>query len=151
MSLLRATGQPYHLSGALHPEVSPYLSVQHRQQASLPPPRCRTRSDAVKTDHRELEHYYQVIVNSTDPAEKTKYQNAKEHQILKVFHDTDADPKFMGLSDHIREEESVGLVKIEHLLDLTESDRMAASEQTKMFVPARSRLSAPTNRPLRLL
>ncbi|EEQ35256.1 HHE domain-containing protein [Microsporum canis CBS 113480] len=86
-------------------------------------------SEAVKTD-RELEHYYQVIVNSTDPA-KTKYQNAfltdkdrKEHQILKVFHDTDADP--MGLSDHIREEESVDLVKIEHLLDLTESDRMAA-------------------------
>ncbi|KAM5452450.1 hypothetical protein MaudCBS49596_003268 [Microsporum audouinii] len=116
-------------------------------------------SEAVKTD-RELEHYYQVIVNSTDPAEKTKYHNAfvwsspatpKEHQILKVFHDTDADPKFMGLSDHIREEESVGLVKIEHLLDLTESDRMAASEQTKMFVPARSHPSAPTNRPLRLL
>lgn len=33
-------------------------------------------SDAVKTDHRELEQYYQIIINSTDPGEKTKYQNA---------------------------------------------------------------------------
>lgn len=49
-----------------------------------------------------------------------------------MFQDTDADPKFMGLSDHIREEES---------------DRMAASEQTKMFVPTRSRLSAPNKPP----
>lgn len=33
-------------------------------------------SDAIKTDHRELEQYYRIIINSTDPGEKTKYQNA---------------------------------------------------------------------------
>ncbi|EFR02529.1 HHE domain-containing protein [Nannizzia gypsea CBS 118893] len=154
-------------------------------------------SDAIKTDHRELENYYQIIINSTDPQEKTKYQNAfvwelarhsvgeelvlypamerimgeegsrltekdrQEHQLvkeqLKAFQATDAsDPNFtdmikglMGnLSDHIKEEETIDLVKIEQLLDPEESDKMAASfERTKMFVPTRSHPSAPNKPP----
>ncbi|EGE05865.1 hemerythrin-like protein [Trichophyton mentagrophytes] len=154
-------------------------------------------SDAIKTDHRELEQYYQIILNSVDPGEKTKYQNAfvwelarhsigeelvlypamerimgdegtkltekdrKEHQLvkeqLKVFQATDAtDPNFMdlikglmgNLSDHIKEEETIDLVKIEERLDPKESDQMAASfERTKMFVPTRSHPSAPNKPP----
>ena len=33
-------------------------------------------SDAVKSDHRQLETYYTRIVNSTDAEEKERYQNA---------------------------------------------------------------------------
>ncbi|KAF3482316.1 HHE domain protein [Arthroderma uncinatum] len=154
-------------------------------------------SDAVKTDHRELEHYYHIIVNSTNPGERTKYQNQfvwelarhsvgeelvlypameklmgaegerltakdrKEHQVakeqLQEFQSTDAsDPKFMdrikelmdNLAEHIKEEENIDLVKIEELLDPTESDEMAASfERTKMFVPTRSHPGAPNKPP----
>ncbi|KAK2878234.1 hypothetical protein FQN49_001035 [Arthroderma sp. PD_2] len=154
-------------------------------------------SDAIKTDHRELEHYYQIIINSTDPGERTKYQNVfvwelarhsigeelvlypamerlmgpegerlankdrQEHQLVKeqlqVFQSTDAsDPKFMNLikglmgnlADHIKEEETIDLVKIEQVLDATESDKMAASfERTKMFVPTRSHPSTPNKPP----
>lgn len=32
-------------------------------------------SDAIKTDHRELEEYYNNILTSTDPDEKTRFQN----------------------------------------------------------------------------
>lgn len=35
----------------------------------------RTITDAIKDDHRELEEYYQNIVNSTDTDTQTRYQN----------------------------------------------------------------------------
>ena len=35
----------------------------------------RTISDAVTEDHRELEEYYQTIVDSTDTDTQTRYQN----------------------------------------------------------------------------
>lgn len=74
-----------------------------------------------------------------------------------MFQGTDAtDPNFMdlikglmgNLSDHIKEEESIDLVKIEEKLDPEESDQMATSfERTKMFVPTRSHPSAPNKPP----
>jgi hypothetical protein len=49
------------------------------------------------------------------------------------------------LSNHINDEETIDLVKLEDAITLEESDRLARSfGRTKMFVPSRSHPSAPS-------
>jgi hemerythrin superfamily protein len=43
-------------------------------------------SDAIKKDHRELEEYYNRIVNSTDEDEKTRYQNQFTWELARHSH-----------------------------------------------------------------
>jgi hemerythrin superfamily protein len=43
-------------------------------------------SDAIKKDHRELEEYYNKIVNSIDEDEKTRYQNQFTWELARHSH-----------------------------------------------------------------
>ncbi|OGM45909.1 HHE domain protein [Aspergillus bombycis] len=49
-----------------------FSDIQSLEQQSKMAPRV---SDAIKEDHRELERYYDRIVQSTDQDEQTRYQN----------------------------------------------------------------------------
>lgn len=52
------------------------------------------------------------------------------------------------LSNHIEDEETIDLVKLEEAITAEESDRLARSfGRTKMFVPSRSHPSAPDRPP----
>ncbi|KAL3259145.1 hypothetical protein ABHI18_005463 [Aspergillus niger] len=153
-------------------------------------------SEAIKTDHRELEDYYNKILNSATEKEKTEWQNQftwelarhsiaeelvvypqfeksipdgramadkdrKEHQSvkeqLKKFQNMKpADPEFEStiralmkdLSEHIKEEESQDLPKLEDAVSAEESEKLSKSfGRTKMFVPSRSHPSAPDKPP----
>ncbi|GCB26990.1 uncharacterized hemerythrin-like protein C869.06c [Aspergillus awamori] len=153
-------------------------------------------SEAIKTDHRELEDYYNKILNSATEKEKIEWQNQftwelarhsiaeelvvypqfeksipdgramadkdrKEHQSvkeqLKKFQNMKpADPEFEStiralmkdLSEHIKEEESQDLPKLEDAVSAEESEKLSKSfGRTKMFVPSRSHPSAPDKPP----
>ncbi|KAI2889277.1 hypothetical protein CBS11852_6807 [Aspergillus niger] len=153
-------------------------------------------SEAIKTDHRELEDYYNKILNSATDKEKTEWQNQftwelarhsiaeelvvypqfeksipdgramadkdrKEHQSvkeqLKKFQNMKpTDPEFEStiralmkdLSEHIKEEESQDLPKLEDAVSAEESEKLSKSfGRTKMFVPSRSHPSAPDKPP----
>ncbi|KAI3009629.1 hypothetical protein CBS147346_1967 [Aspergillus niger] len=153
-------------------------------------------SEAIKTDHREIEDYYNKILNSATEKEKIEWQNQftwelarhsiaeelvvypqfeksipdgramadkdrKEHQSvkeqLKKFQIMKpADPEFEStiralmkdLSEHIKEEESQDLPKLEDAVSAEESEKLSKSfGRTKMFVPSRSHPSAPDKPP----
>ncbi|GJP94485.1 hypothetical protein CBS63078_9229 [Aspergillus niger] len=153
-------------------------------------------SEAIKTDHREIEDYYNKILNSATEKEKIEWQNQftwelarhsiaeelvvypqfeksipdgramadkdrKEHQSvkeqLKKFQNMKpADPEFEStiralmkdLSEHIKEEESQDLPKLEDAVSAEESEKLSKSfGRTKMFVPSRSHPSAPDKPP----
>ncbi|RJE19512.1 hypothetical protein PHISCL_08154 [Aspergillus sclerotialis] len=152
--------------------------------------------DAIKTDHREIEDYYNKVLNSATEKEKVQWQNQftwelarhsigeelvvypqfeknlpdgraiadkdrKEHQSvkeqLKKFQNMKpSDPEFeptikglmQDLSQHIKEEESQDLPKLEDALSTAESEELAKSfGRTKMFVPSRSHPSTPDKPP----
>ncbi|KAJ5910367.1 hypothetical protein N7504_005010 [Penicillium tannophilum] len=153
-------------------------------------------SDAIKKDHREIEDYYNKILNATTEKEKIQWQNQftwelarhsigeelvvypqfekllpdgramadkdrKEHQSvkeqLKAFQNMQpSNPQFEpslkalmeDLSQHIKEEESEDLPKLEESLSTDESEDLSKSfGRTKMFVPSRSHPSAPDKPP----
>lgn len=72
------------------PQSLPALSTHFVKQQSFI--RClqvanMTRiSDAIKKDHRELEEYYNKIVNSIDEDEKTRYQNQFTWELARHSH-----------------------------------------------------------------
>ncbi|KAJ5991563.1 hypothetical protein N7499_003979 [Penicillium canescens] len=170
--------------------------VQRRGIATSPIAMAPGISDAIKTDHREIESYYDKIINSSDKDEQTRYQNLftwelarhsigeelvvypvfekllsggvdmankdrKEHlkvkEQLKVFQNmTPSDTQFIptikelmeDLSEHIKEEETHDLPKLEEALSQEDSESYAKSfGRTKMFVPSRSHPSAPDKPP----
>jgi len=51
-----------------------YQAISARR-FSTPAAKMSSVSDVIKTDHRELEQYYEHIVNATSEDEKTRYQN----------------------------------------------------------------------------
>ncbi|KAJ5175674.1 uncharacterized protein N7482_001551 [Penicillium canariense] len=153
-------------------------------------------SDTIKQDHREIESYYNNIINATDETEKVRWQNMftwelarhsigeelvvypafekyvsggvdlankdrKEHQAvkeqLKQFQNMQpSNPQFTStlkalmddLSQHIKEEESHDLPKLEEVLSQDDSEKYSTSfGRTKMFVPSRSHPSAPDKPP----
>ncbi|KIR67354.1 HHE domain-containing protein [Cryptococcus bacillisporus CA1873] len=153
-------------------------------------------SDAVKHDHREIEQYYDQIINATDADTKTRYQNLftwelarhsigeelvvypalekyvdggkamadrdrQEHRKVKEMlykfqqlspSDNQFEPTIKrlmsDLAEHIKEEETEDLVKLEQAVPTAESRSLAASfKRTKMFVPTRSHPSAPDKPP----
>ncbi|KAJ5660957.1 uncharacterized protein N7484_000329 [Penicillium longicatenatum] len=153
-------------------------------------------SDAIKKDHREIEEYYNNILNSTTEKEKTQWQNQftwelarhsigeelviypqfeklltdgramadkdrKEHlsvkEQLKAFQNMQpSNPQFeptlkslmQDLTQHIKEEESEDLPKLEESLTTEESEDLSKTfGRTKMFVPSRSHPSAPDKPP----
>ncbi|EYE96334.1 uncharacterized protein EURHEDRAFT_452628 [Aspergillus ruber CBS 135680] len=152
--------------------------------------------DAIKTDHRELEDYYNKVLNANTEKEKIQWQNQftwelarhsigeelvvypqfekklldgramadkdrKEHQSvkeqLKQFQNMEpSEPQFestikalmQDLSEHIKEEESNDLLKLEDALATEESEELFNSfGRTKMFVPSRSHPTAPDKPP----
>ncbi|KAJ5595141.1 uncharacterized protein N7459_001349 [Penicillium hispanicum] len=152
--------------------------------------------DVIKTDHRDLEDYYNKILHSTTNEEKARWQNQftwelarhsigeelvvypqfekklpdgramadkdrGEHQSvkeqLKKFQNIEpSDPQFeptitalmQDLLEHIKEEESQDLPKLEEQLTTQESGDLSKSfGRTKMFVPSRSHPSAPDKPP----
>ncbi|CAI7589978.1 unnamed protein product [Penicillium viridicatum] len=155
-----------------------------------------TISDAIKKDHREIESYYENIINTSDETEQTRWQNQftwelarhsigeelvvypalekyvsggvdlankdrQEHQSvkeqLKKFQNLKpSDSQFTptlkalmnDLSQHIKEEETEDLPKLEEVLSQEESEKYSTSfGRTKMFVPSRSHPSAPDKPP----
>ncbi|EEP81950.1 predicted protein [Uncinocarpus reesii 1704] len=153
-------------------------------------------SETIKTDHRDLEGWYQKIINPTSEDEQVRAQNQfvwelarhslgeelvvypalekhvqggkaladkdrEEHQVvkelLKKFQNMKpADTEYMptikslmdNLSQHIKEEESEDLVRLESALDQADSESLTKSfHRTKMFVPTRSHPSAPAKPP----
>lgn len=155
-----------------------------------------TVSDAIKHDHREIEQYYDQIINATDADTKTRYQNLftwelarhsigeelvvypalekyvdggkamadkdrQEHKkvkemLYKFQQLSPSDNQFEAtiktlmsdLAQHIKEEETEDLVKLEQAVPTDESRSLAASfKRTKMFVPTRSHPSAPDKPP----
>ncbi|KAL1953563.1 hypothetical protein VTO42DRAFT_2590 [Malbranchea cinnamomea] len=153
-------------------------------------------SDSIKTDHREIEGWYDKIINPTNEDEQVRAQNQfvwelarhsigeelvvypalekhveggkqlaerdrQEHQVvkemLKKFQDMKpSEPNYIStiknlmdnLSQHIKEEESEDLVKLEQALDQADSESLANSfHRTKAFVPTRSHPSAPSKPP----
>ncbi|GLA38684.1 hypothetical protein AnigIFM63309_005989 [Aspergillus niger] len=180
------------------PILRPLLSIpkQHRFISQSPIIMAPRISEAIKTDHRELEDYYNKILNSATEKEKIEWQNQftwelarhsiaeelvvypqfeksipdgramadkdrKEHQSvkeqLKKFQNMKpADPEFEStiralmkdLSEHIKEEESQDLPKLEDAVSAEESEKLSKSfGRTKMFVPSRSHPSAPDKPP----
>ncbi|GAD96773.1 conserved hypothetical protein [Paecilomyces variotii No. 5] len=152
--------------------------------------------DTIKQDHRDLEAYYDKIVNSKDPDEQTRFQNQftwelarhshaeelivypafekylreghamaekdrGEHQAvkeeLKRFQNTNvSNPQFIpiikdlmdNLSQHIKEEETHDLIKLEEALSTEESESMSKQfGRMKALVPSRSHPSAPNKPP----
>ncbi|KAF9997218.1 hypothetical protein BGZ80_007053 [Entomortierella chlamydospora] len=130
----------------------------------------RRVSDPVIKDHRELEEYYNNILNATTDDEKTRWQNqfvwelarhsAGEEIVKELLH------KFQGmnatdsafsptlrqlwadLSEHIKHEEEEDLVRLEEALSAAKSAEMAKSfQRTKMFVPTHAHPSAPDKPP----
>ncbi|KAJ5608497.1 hypothetical protein N7537_005116 [Penicillium hordei] len=155
-----------------------------------------TISDAIKKDHREIESYYENIINTSDETEQTRWQNQftwelarhsigeelvvypafekyvsggvdlankdrQEHQSvkeqLKKFQNLKpSDSQFTptlkalmnDLSQHIKEEETDDLPKLEEVVSQEDSEKYATSfGRTKMFVPSRSHPSAPDKPP----
>ncbi|KAJ5550330.1 hypothetical protein N7461_005028 [Penicillium sp. DV-2018c] len=149
-------------------------------------------SEAIEDDHRKLATYYNIIVNSSDEDEQTRFQNQftwelvrhavaeelvvfpaiekhvpggqsktnddrREHKTIKemldVFQDLNAsDPSFIptitllmeGLAQHMRDEETNDLVRLEESVTEEESEKLAQSlNRTKMFVPSRAHPSDP--------
>ncbi|CAK43498.1 uncharacterized protein BO96DRAFT_375592 [Aspergillus niger CBS 101883] len=180
------------------PILRPLLSIpkQHRSISQSPIIMAPRISEAIKTDHREIEDYYNKILNSATEKEKIEWQNQftwelarhsiaeelvvypqfeksipdgramadkdrKEHQSvkeqLKKFQNMKpADPEFEStiralmkdLSEHIKEEESQDLPKLEDAVSAEESEKLSKSfGRTKMFVPSRSHPSAPDKPP----
>jgi len=59
-------------------QISPFIGARHSclyRPFSLTAVNMARVSEPIKKDHRELEDYYNRIVNSTDPEEQTRYQN----------------------------------------------------------------------------
>ncbi|GLA21728.1 hypothetical protein AnigIFM62618_000954 [Aspergillus niger] len=86
---------------------------------------------------------------------RNEHQSVKE-QLKKFQNMKPSDPKFeptikalmQDLSEHIKEEESQDLPKLEDALSEEESERLSKSfGKTKMFVPSRSHPSAPDKPP----
>ncbi|KAF9395751.1 hypothetical protein BGX21_009797 [Mortierella sp. AD011] len=132
----------------------------------------RRVSDPVIKDHRELEEYYNNILNATTNDEKTRWQNqfvwelarhsAGEEIVLypameaeltngKQLADNDRQEHqklWADLSEHIKHEEEEDLVRLEEALSATKSAEMAKSfQRTKMFVPTHAHPSAPDKPP----
>ncbi|KAJ9249298.1 hypothetical protein DTO207G8_6805 [Paecilomyces variotii] len=152
--------------------------------------------DTIKQDHRDLEAYYDKIINSTDPEEQTRFQNQftwelarhshgeelvvypafekhlkdghamaekdrGEHQTvkeeLKKFQNLHvSDPAFIptikalmqDLAQHIKEEETHDLIKLEEALTAEESEGLSKQfGRMKALVPSRSHPSAPNKPP----
>ncbi|GLA60477.1 hypothetical protein ABZX51_003495 [Aspergillus tubingensis] len=187
-----------HLVNPSRPILRPLLFTQkqHRFISQSPIIMASRISEAIKTDHREIEDYYNKILSSATETEKTKWQNQftwelarhsiaeelvvypqfekslpdglamadkdrKEHQSvkeqLKKFQNMKpTDPAFEStvralmkdLSEHIKEEETQDLPKLEDAVSVEESEKLAKSfGRTKMFVPSRSHPSAPDKPP----
>ncbi|KAL2373722.1 hypothetical protein RJ035_001842 [Blastomyces gilchristii] len=120
-----------------------------------------TISDTIKTDHRELEAYYDKIINPKDQDEQVRYQNQFTWELARHSIDEElvvypALEKYVkggkALADKDREEHQVeeeeDLVKLESALREEESKKLATSfSRTKTFVPTRSHPSAPDKPP----
>lgn len=58
-----------------HPRQLLSPIVQKRGVATSPIAMAPGITDAIKKDHREIESYYEKIINSSDKDEQTRYQN----------------------------------------------------------------------------
>ncbi|RMJ25297.1 hypothetical protein PHISP_03829 [Aspergillus sp. HF37] len=95
--------------------------------------------------------------DGSEATEKDRQEHQKVKEQLKKFQDMYCtDSQFIPtirilmsvLSNHISDEETVDLVKLEEAITPEESDRLARSfSRTKMFVPSRSHPSAPNKPP----
>ncbi|KAL3474262.1 hemerythrin HHE cation binding domain-containing protein [Aspergillus californicus] len=186
----------YLLKSTRTPKQFPFASVQRRLISQSPIATTPRIIEAIKTDHREIEDYYNKLLNSTTDNEKIQWQNQftwelarhsigeelvvypqfennlpdgrdmadkdrKQHQSvkeqLKQFQNMKpSHPEFestikalmQDLSEHIKEEESHDLPKLEDALTAERSEELATSfGRTKMFVPSRSHPSAPDKPP----
>lgn len=97
------------------------------------------------------------LPNGHTMADKDRQEHLSVKEQLKAFQNMQpSDPQFettlkalmKDLSEHIKEEESNDLLKLEDSLSTEESENLAKSfGRTKMFVPSRSHPSAPDKPP----
>ncbi|KAJ5601707.1 hypothetical protein N7510_011241 [Penicillium lagena] len=100
--------------------------------------------------------FEKYVTNGVEIANKDREEHQSVKQ-LKIFQNMKAsDPQFIptikalmeDLSEHIKEEETNDLPKLEELLSQEESEGYSTSfGRTKMFVPSRSHPSAPDKPP----
>jgi len=101
--------------------------------------------------------FEKYVSNGVELADKDRQEHQSVKEQLKIFQNLKpSDPQFIptikalmeDLSQHIKEEETNDLPKLEEALSQEESEKYSTSfGRTKMFVPSRSHPSAPDKPP----